>query len=146
MEALQKFKIIQSYLEDGVSLADIIVASGRPIRTLRRWIKQYRENGLAGLERKSRSDKSKRRSIDSELADLTKALALSKPKLSITTIQRKVKKLALQKKKPVPKYNVIYDIVSNLDPSLMTLAHEGSVVYRNKYELIYRREIGAFTI
>ena len=129
MEAPQKFKIIQSYLENGISLTDIAIASGIPIRTLRRWIKQYRENGLAGLERKRRSDKNKRRSIDAELEDLAKALALSKPKLSITTIQRKVKKLALQKKKRVPKYNVIYDIVSKLNPSLMTLAHEGSVAY-----------------
>jgi len=77
------------------------------------------------------------------LEDLTKALALalSKPKLSITTIQRKVKKFAQEKGKSVPKYNVIYNIVSNLNPGLLTLAHEGSVAYRDKYELIYRREI-----
>lgn len=142
MEAYHKFKIIEPYLENGVSIEDISTTSGTPVRTLRRWVKQYRENGIVGLERKKRSDKNKRRSIDTELEDITKAFALSKPKLSITTIQRKVKELAKQKGKPIPKYNVIYDIVTNMNPSLLTLAHEGSVAYRNKYELIYRREIG----
>lgn len=142
MEAYKKFKIIQPYLEADIALKDIFKINGIPIRTMRRWISQYRENGLSGLKRKERSDKNKRRSIDSEMEDLTKAFALSKPRLSITTIQRKVKNLAEQKGKPIPKYNVIYDIISNLKPSLMTLAHEGSVAYRNKYELIYRREIG----
>ena len=141
MTAIEKFEIIQSYLEQGIALKDISTTKSQSIRTLRRWIKQYRDGGLAGLKRKKRTDTSKRRSIDTELEDLAIALALSKPKLSITTIQRKVKKLAQEKGKPVPKYNVIYDIVNKLKPSLMTLTHEGSVAYRNKYELIYRREI-----
>jgi len=142
MTAIEKFEIIESYLEGQIALKDISNSSGQAIRTLRRWIRQYRTDGLNGLERKKRSDKDKKRSIDSELEELTKALALSKPKLSITTIQRKVKKLAQEKEKPIPKYNVIYNIVSNLKPSLLTLAHEGSVAYRDKYELIYRRELG----
>lgn len=142
MTAIEKFEVIKPYLEGGVVLKDISTNSGQAIRTLRRWIKQYREDGLKGLERKKRSDKNTKRNIDAELEELTKALALSKPKLSITTIQRKIEKLAQEKGKPIPKYNVIYGIVHNLKPSLLTLAHEGSVAYRDKYELIYRREIG----
>lgn len=141
MTAVEKFEIIKVYLEGGITLKDISHSSGQAIRTLRRWIEQYRANGLQGLERKIRLDKNKKRSIDPELEELTKALALSKPRLSITTIHRKVKKLAQNREKSVPKYHVIYDIVNNLKPSLLTLAHEGSVAYRDKYELIYRREL-----
>jgi putative transposase len=142
MTAIEKFEIIKPYLEGEIILKDISTQSGQSIRTLRRWIKQYRKDGLNGLERKKRSDKNKKRSITTELEALTKALALSKPKLSITTIQRKIKKLAQEKGLPAPKYNVIYNIVNDLKPSLITLVHEGSVAYRDKYELIYRREIG----
>lgn len=140
MDALQKFRIIQPYLEEDIALSDISKSSGQSIRTLRRWLKSYRAHGLVGLERKSRSDKCKRRSVDEEFENLIKALALSKPKLSITTIHEKIKKLAQERGKKIPKYNVVYDIVRSLKPSLMTLAHEGSVAYRDKYELIYRRE------
>lgn len=142
MTVIEKFEIIKPYLEGKTAFKNISIQNGQSIRTLRRWIKQYREDGLDGLERKERSDKNKKRSIAPELEELTKALALSKPKLSITTIQRKIKKLAEAKGLAAPKYHVIYKIVNSLKPSLLTLVHKGSVAYRDKYELIYRREIG----
>jgi transposase-like protein len=56
MTAIEKFEIIESYLEGQIALKDISISSGQAIRTLRRWIKQYRADGLNGLERKKRSD------------------------------------------------------------------------------------------
>jgi putative transposase len=37
----------------------------------------------------------------------------------------------------------VYDIVRRIAPALLTLAHEGSKAYRQKYELIHRREASA---
>ena len=92
------------------------------------------------MTRKQRSDKNKRRSIDKSLIDYVEALALHKPKLSITTIHRKTSQLAKKQNNSSPTYSVVYDIVSKINPALLTLAQEGSVAYRNKYELIFRRE------
>lgn len=106
---------------------------------MRRWVKRYREQGLLGLEHKSRSDKSIHRSVTKEQVKMIHALALEKPPLSISTIYRKVIAFAEQKNQPLPKYGVIYLIISRMDAGLMTLAHEGSVAYRDKFEIIYRR-------
>lgn len=40
-----------------------------------------------------------------------------------------------------PSYSTIERIVRQLDPALMTLAHEGSKVYREEFDLLYRHEI-----
>lgn len=140
MDALEKYRIISPYLANETSLPSLAAHHGIALRSLRRWVKKYREDGISGLRRKIRSDKNTRHSIDESLQAVVKALALSKPRLSITTIHRKVCRIAEQAGKPTPKYNVVYDIVTKLNPALQTLALEGSVAYRDKYELIYRRE------
>lgn len=143
MDALDKYRIIFPHLEQNVSLSSIAKQHGVSVRTLRRWINQYEQDNLNGLERKARNDKGQRRNIDSELEEYVKALALSKPKLSITTIYRKLLLFAKKQQSEVPSYSTVYDIVRSLNPSLITLVHEGSVAYRNQYELIYRRESSA---
>ena len=140
MNALQKYKIIQVYLEGQISLSTISLNHEIPIRTLRRWVQKYREQELNGLKRKERKDKNCRRKIDSELIAVVEALFLQKPKLSISNIHRKVKQIAQQKNKSIPSYGVVYDITCKMNPALLTLAHEGSTAYREKYEIIFRRE------
>ncbi|MCB0597417.1 MAG: DDE-type integrase/transposase/recombinase [Lewinellaceae bacterium] len=140
MEALKKFKLIKPHLEQGIPLTHIAQEKQVPLRTMRRWAKRYREHGLSGLEAKPRCDKNRRRSVSEELEQMARAFALQKPRLNIATIHRKIAALAKQQGQAAPKYNVIYDIVQKMDPRLIALAHEGSVAYRNKYELIYRRE------
>ena len=41
---------------------------------------------------------------------------------------------------PVPNYHRVYRIIKQLDPALLTLAHEGSHTYRTTYDLLYRHE------
>ncbi len=140
MEALQKFKIIQPYLEWNISLSEISKQKNIPLRTMQRWVKRYTEQGLAGLEHKSRSDKNIYRAVTKEQVRIIQALALEKPRLSITTIYRKITDLAKQQNQTFPKYDVIYRILNKMDAGLITLAHEGSTAYRDKFEIIYRRE------
>ena len=127
MTALDKYKIIKVHLEQGISLLQVSSTNSIPIRTLNNWVKSYRTNGFSGLERKQRSDFNTRKVVDEISQKMVEALALQKPKLSITTIHYKVSQHAKQRGKTPPAYGVIYDIVSKLDPSLLTLAHEGSV-------------------
>lgn len=141
--ALRRFEIIRPFLEEGQALASIATLHGLSERTLRRWVAQYRENSLDGLERRVRSDKGCRRKIATELEALVRACALSKPPLPITALHRKVIVAARERQLPLPSYGVVYDIVRHLDPALVTLAQQSSKAYREKYELIHRREAQA---
>jgi putative transposase len=51
-----------------------------------------------------------------------------------------VAELAAQHGWDVPSYACVYDIVHQLDPAMVLLAHEGSKAYQNVYDLVYRRE------
>jgi transposase-like protein len=63
-QATQRFTIIRSALEDGVTQTQVASAHNISVSTVRRWVKRYREKGLAGLaDAKVRSDKGKSRSL-----------------------------------------------------------------------------------
>ena len=53
---------------------------------------------------------------------------------------RRVSAIALHQGWEEPSYPQVYRIVKGMEPALVTLAHEGAVVYREEYELLYRRE------
>ncbi|MEM6805099.1 MAG: Mu transposase C-terminal domain-containing protein [Bacteroidota bacterium] len=138
--ALERFQEIRPYLEEEVQLSVIASNSRYSLSTLKRWVKNYKENGLVGLSRSVRTDKGKRKKISKRLGEVVEALALEKPPLSIAAIQRKVHAIAQREKLVGPSYAVVYDIVKNLDPGLVKLAQEGAKKYEEAYGLIYRRE------
>ncbi len=49
--AMERFRLLQPALEDGVPLAEAARARAIPYRTAKRWLRQYRREGLAGLVR-----------------------------------------------------------------------------------------------
>ena len=99
---------------------------GVPLRTLRRWSQRYRQRGLGGLVRSTRSDAG-RRKLPRELHLLIEGLALRQPRLSHAAVWRQAAAIAEQQNWPVPSYSWVYDIIRRLDPALVTLAHEGPV-------------------
>lgn len=109
------------------------------LRTLERWHARYRADGYAGLETASRGDAGSRR-LPPDLVDLIEGLALSKPRPAIATIHRKVTGICAARRWPVPSYSVVWDIVRTLDPGMVTLALEGAASYRDKHELVLRRQ------
>ncbi len=143
LSALERFQIIQPFLEDEISLPKIANHYGYHLSTLKRWIKKYREQGLSGLDRKMRADKGKRQQITEELEQLAEALILNKPPISLAAIHRKISKVAKTKGQIVPSYRVIWDIAQKIDPALVVLAHQGSKSYNQEYELVFRREASA---
>jgi putative transposase len=141
--ALERFHIIRPFLEEGVPLPVLARQHGVALRTARRWVQRYRMGGLGALGRQPRADKGVRRALPPSLAQLVEAFALQTPVPSIATIHRKVAALATAQGLHVPSYDVVHDIVRQLAPALLTLAHAGSKVYRETFDLLYRREADA---
>ena len=141
-QALARYRILQPYLEGRVTLKSILDTHGLSRRTAQRWVRQYRQVGLAGLARRQRSDRGRRR-IEAELQQLVEALALQKTNPTAAAIHRRITPIAVQNEWRVPSYECVHDIVHALDPDLVMLAHEGSRAYQQQYDLLYRREANA---
>jgi putative transposase len=137
--ALSRHTLLRPFLEGRTTLAALARREGVPLRTARRWVESYRKHGLAGLVRKPRGDKGKR-SISLELQHAIEGMTLEKPPLSVAVIYRDAVRIAKTLKQPPPKYHVVYSIVRQVEPGLLTLAHEGSKGYKDKFDLLHRTE------
>ncbi|HBD7140726.1 TPA: DDE-type integrase/transposase/recombinase [Legionella pneumophila] len=138
--AFDKFKVIQSYLEDKATLTSIAKNSGVSIRSLHRWVEQYKVNGLDGLKSKSRNDKGSYRELTENLAQVIEGLALKKPKRTVAAIHRQIVRHTKDNNLPIPSYAVVSKIINNLSPDLISLAHDGIKPYQQKYDLLFIRE------
>jgi len=74
ISAFEKFQILRPHLEEEVPLPKIAKLHTISLSTLKRWLRNYKAQGLVGLERKPRSDKGKRQLITNELEELVEAL------------------------------------------------------------------------
>ena len=137
--AFERFELLRPSLEEGVPLARVARDRGLPLRTAQRWVGQYRREGLAGLARKGRSDQGKRHLSDT-LRQAIEGLALKKPPLSVATIHRQAISLAERLGETPPTYRIVYAVINDLDPALVTLAHEGTKAYTEAFDLIHRHE------
>jgi putative transposase len=142
-EALERFHVIRPFLEDSVPLAQIARERTIPIRTLSRWVKKYRDTGIQGLTRRTRADKGEPRGIPAKMKSLIEGLALEKPRRSVASIHRRLTRVAQEQGWPIPSYSQVAAIIDALDPGLMILAHEGSKVCREQFDLLYRFEAQA---
>ncbi|MBV9171206.1 MAG: helix-turn-helix domain-containing protein [Chloroflexi bacterium] len=109
-------------------------------RTLQRWLRAYRQDGLLALVRKSRSDRGRSSLVSAELKDLIEGLALRRPPLSSAAVYREAVAIAQARGWRVPSYHTVYRVIQQLPAALVTLAHDGTNVYADRFELLYRRE------
>jgi putative transposase len=123
--AFERFELLRPALEEGIPLARVARERGVALRTARRWAGQYRRDGLTGLARKGRSDRGKRH-LSEALRQSIEGLALRKPPLSAASVHRQVFTLAEQLEEHPPSYSTVYAVMRDLDPALVTLAHEGT--------------------
>lgn len=139
-EAYARFEMLRPVLEESVSQAQIVRTHQLSKSAVQRWVKRYREQGLAGLVTAVRSDKGKSRRLPDQAITLVEGLALQTPPRSAAAIHRQVIEIAkVQGWKP-PSYERVRQIIKNLDPPLVTLAHQGAAAYREEFDLLYRRE------
>jgi putative transposase len=142
-EAMARFQVVRPFLEEDTALTAIARQHAYPLRTLRRWVQRYRAEGLAGLVRTPRRDRGTRRRLPCVLHQCVEGLALQTPPLSIALIHRQVSALARQHNIKPPSYGLVYAIVRQLSPALTTLAHHGAKVYKQRFDLLHRREAEA---
>jgi len=137
--ALARFRLLRPVLEENVSVPAISAASGVSVPTLRRWLRLYRLHGLAGLHRRTRSDRGQRH-LPSQLASLIEGLALQRPRRSVAGIHRDACGAAKQQGWPEPSYATVHAMVAALDPAVVLLAHEGAKAHAQRFDLLHRRE------
>jgi putative transposase len=129
-------------LDEGVPLTRVACEQHIPLRTARRWLRDYRQHGLAGLARRPRGDRGTR-AFPPELVRLIEGLALRTPPPSAAFVHRQVTTVAQEQGWRVPSYSTVYAVIRQLDPGLLTLAHQGAKAYRETFDLLYRREANA---
>lgn len=126
-------------MEEGVPLTQLARTHHIPLRTARRWVQQYHRQGLVGLVRKARADTG-RRKLPPQLQQLIEGLALRRPPPTAAAVHRWVTTIAQEQGWSVPSYSRVYAVIQQLDPALVMLAHRGTKVYEDSFDLLYRRE------
>jgi putative transposase len=120
--ALERFRMLRPCREGGVSLATLAREQDLRPRTLQRWLRAYRQDGLLGLFHKSRSDRG-RRLLFVEFQDLIEGLALRRPPLSSAAVYHEATAAACAHGWRIPSYHTVYRVMRQLPAALVTLAH-----------------------
>jgi putative transposase len=91
------------------------------------------------LRRSGRSDHGGRR-LPEQMVEFIEGLALRRPPPKMAEVHRAVNVVGVERGWPPVSYSVVRRIVVGLDRGLLALAHHGSDVYRDEFELVMRRE------
>lgn len=137
-KALEKFRMIEPFLNREQSISEISNQENIPLRTLYRWKRKYEQNGLIGLIHTTRSDQGKI-NVDKSVLSEIERLALKNKKISSATIHRKICSYCGEKHLPSPSYYQVYKAINTIQPSLIKLSHEGEKAYKETYDLIHIR-------
>lgn len=137
---MARFQLLAPHLEGERKLRAVALDAAVPFRTAQRWVQRYRKAGLVALARKGRGDQGSLRVYSQRILEAIEGLALERPPLAITAIDRQVKLFADVICEKVPSYPAIHRIVRRLPASLLMLAHEGSKAYSESFDLLHRRE------
>lgn len=138
MDGDERWRVLRLHVEDQVPLAALALDTGISARTLQRWHQLYRIGGIVALDPHPRADTGMRRTAAATVA-FVERLALTKPRPSLATLHRLAVVEARRQGALAPSYSTVREIVLALDPALVTLALEGPVSYRDRYELVFRR-------
>jgi putative transposase len=95
-QALERFTVIRPALEKEITQAEAARTHQVSLRTVQRWIKLYREQGLAGLADATRADKGASRILPQTAIHLVEGLALQTPPRSAASIHRQVTTIATE--------------------------------------------------
>ena len=117
-QAYTRFTIIRSALEDGVSQAHVARIHNVPASTVQRWVKRYREKGIAGLADEERSDKGTSRRLPPDAITLVEELVLQTPPRSVAAIHCQVTAIAREQGWNPPSYARVRQIMQSFVPSI----------------------------
>jgi len=136
---MRRWEVLRPHVEDGVPLVQAARDAGVAPRTAQRWLAAFRTGGLIALGRQSRADAGRLRTR-AELVEVVQGLALTRPRPSVATITRRTAALAAERGWAAPSYSTVREIVAAVDPHLLSLAHDGPAGFRDRFELVHRRQ------
>ena len=137
IKATARWEILRQHVEDGVPLTVLAEEHHIGLRTLQRWHQSFKLQGKPGLEPVAQGKRGRR--MPSDFVKLVEGLALAKLPRTTAAIHQQANKVALHQGWAPVSYSTIRSIVGEIDPGMMTLAQQGAAVYRDKYELVWRR-------
>ena len=137
IKATARWEILRQHVEDGVPLTVLAEEHHIGLRTLQRWHQSFKLQGKPGLEPVAQGKRGCR--MPSDFVKLVEGLALAKLPRTTAAIHQQANKVALHQGWAPVSYSTIRSIVGEIDPGMMTLAQQGAAVYRDKYELVWRR-------
>src|SRR5215469_2814979 len=117
-QAYTRFTIIRPTLEDGVSQVHVARIHNVPASTVQRWVRRYREKGIAGLADAERSDKGTSRSLPQDAITLVEGMALQAPQRSVAAIHRQVTMIAREQGWDPPSYARVRQIIQGFIPGI----------------------------
>jgi putative transposase len=74
------------------------------------------------------------------LVAVIEGLALRRPPPRVAEVHRATGVIAAQRGWKPPSYTLVWEIIAGLDRGLLALAHHDGSVYRDSFELVFRRE------
>ena len=77
------------------------------------------------------------------LEQFVEGLALQKPRPTAAAVHRQAALVASRLNEPAPSYRTVHRMIQGMDPALVTLAHEGTKSYSDRFDLVHRREAEA---
>jgi putative transposase len=78
-----------------------------------------------------------------ELLALVEGLAVTPPAPSVAFVHRRASEVAQREGWPIPSYPTVWRVIAALEQGLVTLALDGPVAYRDRYELVLLRQADA---
>jgi putative transposase len=138
--ALDRYRLIEPFIKGMIPLTKLCEENNLLLRTARGWVCRYQKGGLAALARTPRNDQAKSRFFPLELRQLVEGLYLKSSHLSFANIYRQIKNHQESQQLPYPKYRTVCTILSHLPKSMTTLAHQGSKLYCQQFDLLCLHE------
>jgi hypothetical protein len=140
--AQRRFEVLRPHLEDGVALAHAAAAAGIPARTARHWLARFRVGGYP-VWRGPRGVTAIPAASHPSSWSSSRGWRCGARAAQSRTINRQAVRVAGERGWPVLSYGTVRSIVVSLDPGLVALAHDGPAGYRDRFELVFRREAAA---
>jgi putative transposase len=103
--ALERYKLIEPFLQGARTLASIAGQADVNLRTAQRWVDLYRRNGLEALAQKQRVDRGIKRAMSQKMVKTIEGLALEKPRVPISAIYRELQEFAAKTGERLPSYS-----------------------------------------
>lgn len=141
-QAAERLALIRPALEEGVSQVQLARLHHLSLSTVQRWMRQYREQGLAGLARAPRSDRGTPRGLAPDVMCWIEELARQASARSIAFIHRQVVARAQAQGVQPPSYARVYQLVQQHRATHSMQPSQARVAYQDDLDVLALTALG----